>query len=136
MVSLVRNFKVYKHEKGSYTNGLKNIKTTPCRTNDSTRHLRMPVHLLNVSLSHMNKQQLGRYVFQRGINVLRVPLHSQIPNRYLVIRTAGGEHRVIGGMPFKRSDWSSVVFKGCHCSIVFQLSQIPNLYNAVVTSPC
>lgn len=87
---------------------LEDIEPTQRRADDAPRHLGVPMDLLYLLLSLVDKQQLGRDVLHRSRGVvlllILVLLDAQVPQGDLVVRAAGGKARVLGRVPLDRGD--------------------------------
>lgn len=99
---------------GSYRYSLENIESVEGRADHRAGHLWMPVDLFDVLLTLVYKEQLGWHVattlwcIVHCARFVVVLLDSEIPKCDLIVRTGGGEDRVLSWMPFDRGDGSSV----------------------------
>ena len=99
----------------SYTDSPEHVEARVGRADDDSGQLFVPVEFLHVLLSLVYKQELWRYVdVVAARHSVGVTLHSQVPQRHLVIRSRRRKHRAVCVVPLNRGYWRRVVLEHCH----------------------
>ena len=112
----------------SYRYSFEYIESVIRRTDYGSRHLRMPVNLLDMLLSLVDKQQLLRHIFSRCIDThfLVILFNAEIPESDLVIFSRSSKDGILSGMPLNGRYSSAVPVEGRKWCIAFTRTKESN----------